>query len=238
MCYPKPGPRCSAHAEVALSRAYHRYEEVEYSPRVSAAEKLALREAWTKAELEYDMTPRGQEELQKAINRKMGNPQKYIDRLERGKALRALALQQIKEQDKGDQGVHTAHEERCSRISSAEGFPAEQVMVALKTLTTKHGEPIGEGRSRFVFDAGNGEVVKLPKNWEGISASGNEATWKMHDTVPVAKCRIEMVDDIEVLYMEKVSPVKSSQGLPEWTSWVDCQQVGIDKEGKLVAYDL
>lgn len=56
MCYPKPGPRCSAHAQQNLERTRAVYE--------ADTENLEAYEQWREAQEDYDMTPRGMEELQ------------------------------------------------------------------------------------------------------------------------------------------------------------------------------
>lgn len=51
-----------------------------------------------------------------------------------------------------------------------------------------------------------------------------------------------MIEEGDVFYtrMEKVEPLEKVdyKNLPFWVGMVDCGQVGYDKTGKLVAYDL
>lgn len=52
----------------------------------------------------------------------------------------------------------------------------------------------------------------------------------------------KMIEEGDVFYtrMEKVEPLEKVdyKNLPFWVGVVDCGQVGYDKTGKLVAYDL
>ena len=99
------------------------------------------------------------------------------------------------------------------------------------------------GNDRIVFLAGE-SVVKLPLRADGMTANGGEAmlSEKTGKTgyIPVADCAIIHIDGLPVLLMEAVQPVvgMSFANLPDWVGSVDCAQVGYDKAGQLVAYDL
>ena len=87
-------------------------------------------------------------------------------------------------------------------------------------------------------------VAKLPLGMEGVFANNHERR-AFHQTLrgeayrPVAACRVRTnADGIPILLMRIVDPVTSSLGLPDWTLSVDCAQVGLDRRGRLVAYDL
>jgi len=103
---------------------------------------------------------------------------------------------------------------------------------------------LGTGRNRSVYDMGNGWVVKVPINAFGLE--DNLAESKIYtDTkedpdgylVKYAECSHFNYKDLPIVRMEKVKPVICKTGLPEWTDYVDCGQVGYNKKGELVAYD-
>lgn len=65
--------------------------------------------------------------------------------------------------------------------------------------------------------------------------------------IPVAECRMEtdysvVTEGMDVLVMEKVDIQGVShlgyKDMPDWVGSVDCAQVGYDRKGLLVAYDL
>lgn len=87
-------------------------------------------------------------------------------------------------------------------------------------------------------------VAKLPLSMDGVFANSLERrafrqTLRGEAYCPVAACRVRTnADGIPILLMRTVDPVTSSLGLPDWTLSVDCGQVGLDRRGRLVAYDL
>jgi hypothetical protein len=111
----------------------------------------------------------------------------------------------------------------------------------------KYGEP-EVGRTRAVFDRGDGYVVKVPLNGEGFAANSREVlTSEAGDPyTPVAECYHDVVYDVtsegvSVLVMEKLSFEGVPRGyndLPDWVMSVDGGQVGYNKKGELVAFDL
>lgn len=104
----------------------------------------------------------------------------------------------------------------------------------VELLTDLYGIP-HEGRHRLTFFAGD-YVVKYPKSSWGAAVNRSEA----YDTFdfPTAKCWIEEVGSVELLWMEKVSRVNPyASYLPEWANAIDAAQVGVNKKGELVAYD-
>lgn len=121
--------------------------------------------------------------------------------------------------------------------------------VALMETFSENMEFIGWGRTRVVFDRGDGYVVKVPFNGEGYMANGGEYKTYTYNVanpdnpgIPVAACNFEdfnsMDKEIPVLIMEKVTYAHGEENLPDWVGWVDCGQVGYTKNGELVAYDL
>ena len=104
--------------------------------------------------------------------------------------------------------------------------------------------PYEVGRTRIVFHVTASEVVKVPRTEEGMLASSGEAHWSEKNGktgyIPVADTRIDFIDDVPVLRMEKIRhPTKAERrAFPDWTGSVDCAQVGYDRHGVLVAFDL
>jgi hypothetical protein len=96
-------------------------------------------------------------------------------------------------------------------------------------------ELIVEGRTRTVYDRGDGYVVKVATCDEGWIANLRESRWTSTE-IPVAPCYL---DDDGNLIMEKIVRFPEwTEELPTWCGYVDCQQVGWLADGRLVAYDL
>jgi hypothetical protein len=99
------------------------------------------------------------------------------------------------------------------------------------------------GRERIAFQMAR-VVAKLPLNMSGVAANALERTGFRRTLAgktdcPVAACRVlHNADGVPILLMRTVDPVVSTQDLPAWTLWIDCGQVGLDRRGRLVAYDL
>lgn len=98
MCYPKPGPRCSAHAAALLLKA-----KIANKQNNCFDTKVSLKEA----QEAYDSTPAGQKELQRRIKQhKHSRNEKavaeYADRLKTGAETRAYQLSLSGLMDKGD----------------------------------------------------------------------------------------------------------------------------------------
>lgn len=95
---------------------------------------------------------------------------------------------------------------------------------------------LGQGRHRAVFDLGRGWVLKVPIEDYGLTANWFEdRRYKQYGRsgfIPFARCR--MLPN-GCLLMEKVKPMKSN--FPKWADWVDCRQVGMARDGAIVAYD-
>lgn len=72
MCYPKPGPRCSAHAAADLAAARQHLEQLSNDNDVSDA---ALKDAYqreVKAQENFDATPKGMDALRRSIEQDKG----------------------------------------------------------------------------------------------------------------------------------------------------------------------
>ena len=102
---------------------------------------------------------------------------------------------------------------------------------------------IGSGKDRHVFkNPYTHSVVKIPANINGINANECEYRYYHGDRDPrYARCSLELLDGVPIIHMEAVREISYIDGehktLPAWTDWVDCQQVGYTKDGRLVAYD-
>lgn len=109
MCYPKPGPRCSAHAKKTLDKALREYQEVtrdgmemfrlkQGSPELQRITHIM--ENLERAQSDYDSTPEGQLELDRLIS-EVDRPHsekryKYELRKMKGQRARNLALRDFK----------------------------------------------------------------------------------------------------------------------------------------------
>ncbi len=99
------------------------------------------------------------------------------------------------------------------------------------------------GRQRVVFHLGR-TVAKLPLSMDGVHANATERSQYRQTLAgkaycPVAACRIRHDSQgIPILLMRTVVPLKSTCNVADWVLAVDCQQVGHDARGRLVAYDL
>jgi hypothetical protein len=102
-------------------------------------------------------------------------------------------------------------------------------------------EYLGEGLTRYVFRFSKRSVIKIPRNWGGRIANERERSYYMCggylERDQMAACK--MIGSC--LIMEYVESYFNcgieSQSLPRWTDFVDCQQVGLNSKGQLVAYD-
>lgn len=242
MCYKSPGPRCSRHALLAYNRAWMQKHDL--TSRSDPETVKRVTEAFNKAQDDYDMTPHGQDDLRQAMTQVFASEedkQGYAKRLEHGIARRSASLRAVKMREAGDVDKHSRMEDLYEEIPADQGFPREQIISVVSKHIERYGEPLGEGRNRVVFDRGDGTVVKIPKNWDGVMDNGREVNWESDD-IPLAPCHEVYMDkkkEIMAVVMEKVTPFTGSfKDLPQWTGWVDCAQVGYTKDGRLVAYDL
>jgi len=102
MCYPKPGPRCSAHARTAYVKARYRYLQ---APLGDYDNRISLKDDLEKAEHDFYMTPAGFRELERLISvggRTEVNSQDPAYVLKHSKEARRLSLEELKAADQGD----------------------------------------------------------------------------------------------------------------------------------------
>jgi len=102
---------------------------------------------------------------------------------------------------------------------------------------------LNEGRYRRVYLSRTGKyVIKIPINHVGEADNGSE-DFSYHfsaNNENLARCKAFFYNNQLCLIMEKVEIIdwsKNSTVVPEWVSYVDCRQVGYNRDGKLVAYD-
>ena len=137
---------------------------------------------------------------------------------------------------------HTSTRTLGSVLSMVEpmAFTAES-REAIERLWSDGWRVLGIGSSRIVFTDGGDVVAKVPLDDRGVYSSIREArisreTGKTGE-IPVADCHLD--DEYMVLWMERVEPwVTGMTNYPDWAWQVDGFQVGYDREGTLVAYDL
>lgn len=101
MCYKRPGPRCSTHAKAAFVRAHMKTIEA-VRGRTDPEEYVRLREAEKEAEWNFYMTPWGQADLQRRIDRGEDTSGYLAETKVRAWQARLEALQALKAQDQGD----------------------------------------------------------------------------------------------------------------------------------------
>lgn len=184
-----------------------------------------------KAQQEFNLSPAGIKAIREAGNTELA------DRLQEK---RSEMIKKSKEISETNRIIRY-------QMQEFEGDPYHALTLRyIKTYTEKYGVA-QVGRTRAVFDRGDGYMVKVPLNGEGFMANRSESLTSASDDtfIPVAKCWMEEDTSIpggsiDILVMEKVTPIEEIdyKKLPDWVGFVDCAQVGHDSKGKLVAYDL
>jgi hypothetical protein len=216
MCYAYPGPRCTKHAKDALHAA------------ILLGDTYKIK----KAKQDYALTPGGIKELRNSGKNDVAD------------AMKAKRTKQIKEYKDAISNMQYIKRQ----MREFEGDPYHAITLKqINLYRKKYGEP-EVGRTRAVFDRGDGYVVKVPINGEGFSANDREVrTSEAEDPyTPVADCYHDTVYDaspkgVSILVMEKLTfegVPRSYKDLPDWVGAVDCAQVGYNKKGELVAFDL
>lgn len=121
----------------------------------------------------------------------------------------------------------------------------EELSELSEYLTARFGLPIGSGRNRTVWKTSKGNVVKVPRNWNG--AVDNEFESMNSDKTLgyeiLGKTKCFYIDGIAILvmeYLERASCEEVNEYIGssfDWTDFIDCGQVGFNKNGQLRAYD-
>jgi len=92
-----------------------------------------------------------------------------------------------------------------------------------------------EGRNRKVYQINSNQIIKVPKNIEGLGDNHREAIlYSKHDENLLAECSITSGG---LLIMELINVNVSISDLPDWAGFFDCHQVGLDSNGNFKAYD-
>lgn len=106
------------------------------------------------------------------------------------------------------------------------------------------------GRNRITFVMGK-YVVKLPwsiggfgdNDWEG-SVDTDPAYYNDPWTIQYARTRLTYTNGVPIVFMEYVPHLSYTAVRemhngkePDWVASVDCGQVGLNRNGRLVAYD-
>lgn len=112
----------------------------------------------------------------------------------------------------------------------------------LSYFTDRYGPKIGAGRHRVGFARGN-VVVKVPKNDQGMIDNIREYNMYQRSLKdpkgyhPMARNKLLYVDDVPILYIEKLDVSDRLENYPPWAEEIDSLQVGRDKKGKWKAFD-
>lgn len=170
----------------------------------------------------------------------------------RHKPLSAFPYVSLTEVEKMIEGIWDAHGRRDapSEMTDVESVLAyitdepegESYRDAIELLIVDGWELIGCGTSRAVFVKRGGSVVaKVPINLIGVYQCVREYEHHVEHgkdgEIPIADCSLD--DRYFIEWMERVEPWEPGDGkLPLWTRLVDGAQVGYDRSGTLVAYDL
>lgn len=125
---------------------------------------------------------------------------------------------------------------RCTAKEATLTFPLETC-----PKPTVAGAPLLDfGRNRAVYDRGR-YVLKVPRNEEGEVDNSWEADYSRSfknrpdiNGIHYARCRLLANG---WLLMEKVGPLPKGSKAPQWADYVDCQQVGVARDGRIVAFD-
>lgn len=122
--------------------------------------------------------------------------------------------------------------------------PDDLTWAAYVYLRNRLGKPIGDGRHRVVFhDKRTQTVLKLPKCRLGVSANRRELRNEIglpKNALPKMRRdeQLSVTCGVMILRMEYVNERPLLRQLPDWYDRVDCSQVGVTLDGRIVAYDL
>lgn len=112
-------------------------------------------------------------------------------------------------------------------------------------LRRRLGEPIGQGSFRVVFDDPEDPhaVIKLPLGPTGVYDNEMQLAHSGYvddDGTAYARCwRHDALSDETRLLVLKMERVRTSLvKTPRWAWKIDCGQVGMTRDGRIVAYDI
>lgn len=180
MCYPKPGPRCSAHAKaryIALKQELSARRAKKY---LSWEEESVLQKEIDSAELDFDSTPVGQARLEMRLLQEKYSGDEIRERLANARELRRLQLEAVKARDEGDihnhgdNGVH---------------FKGEQLQKARKNRKNLRNSAAGRKKVQEYIDYSQNFAQHLTTEeanalyWHTSDGSGvvNQILHKKHD---------------------------------------------------------
>lgn len=98
-------------------------------------------------------------------------------------------------------------------------------------------EFLGIGRNRVVFKLSADNVIKVPLNYNGVCDNSYEAFNKKDVEYGIPRSKAFTLSSITLLVMEYIQHVQLDNP-PEWSDYIDCRQIGYNKKGQLLAYDL
>lgn len=97
MCYPKPGPRCSAHAAAAFAKAHQKVLHA-FMNNTDDAKLEKLRNLREKAQKEYDITPAGIRDYERRQEEHPSDAGKeQLDKLKQKRAARIAQVHNVKQ---------------------------------------------------------------------------------------------------------------------------------------------
>lgn len=106
---------------------------------------------------------------------------------------------------------------------------------AVRAAKSIYGEPIGIGRHRIVFQDKDW-VIKVPISASGVKACLEEIKTKDNRHAISYKDKMSKKLNLPIVRMEYVQHIGPQKHL-RWTYNVDGGQIGITKDGRIVAYD-
>lgn len=122
----------------------------------------------------------------------------------------------------------------------------QHVLEPLFEHYAKRALSVHAGRNRITLVMPRGYVVKLPRNAAGSYDNQHEANASRQareregNESTLARARVARYDGLFIGFMELVKPINihTFEGdVPLWAFNLDCGQAGLNKSGKLVAYD-
>lgn len=110
----------------------------------------------------------------------------------------------------------------------------------VQEASKRYGHCFGLGNRRVVYKISDKFVIKIPLNKEGVEHNRKERKMYLEDEKGhYARCYLFRYKNVPLLVMDFVTPIETGkrQDLPDWTLFIDLQQVGYNKRRQLVAYD-